>query len=187
MGAVPERRISTPDRSRGKPWIPPTKTNGNAGITQDLARDHRAKGAGMVPILVEPGYRFPRLNDMAAVAVLAIVGLIVAELMQSSSLAWQKFGLHFFFNSAWDPVAGDFGALPFIFGTVVSSIIALVIAVPLAIAVAVFTTEMCPKPPAQTDFFRHRTAGSYSQRDLWALGNVHPGADFPGLRRPVLA
>jgi phosphate transport system permease protein len=82
----------------------------------------------------------------AALTVLAVVGLILSELLQRSSLAWQKFGFHFFAGSAWDPVAGDFGALPFIFGTIVSSILALVIAVPLALAVAVFVTEMCPKP-----------------------------------------
>jgi phosphate transport system permease protein len=54
--------------------------------------------------------------------------------------------MHFFFGSEWDPVSGGFGALPFIYGTVVSSLVALVIAVPLAVAVAVFVTEMCPKP-----------------------------------------
>jgi phosphate transport system permease protein len=56
-----------------------------------------------------------------------------------------KFGLRFFFGSAWDPVNGNFGALPFIYGTVVSSLVALAIAVPLAIGVAIFLTEMCPK------------------------------------------
>jgi phosphate transport system permease protein len=47
-------------------------------------------------------------------------------------------------GSTWDPVAGDFGALPFLYGTLVSSLLALVIAVPLAVALAVFITEMCP-------------------------------------------
>ncbi|MBV9181834.1 MAG: phosphate ABC transporter permease subunit PstC, partial [Acidobacteria bacterium] len=63
-----------------------------------------------------------------------------------SSLAWQKFGLGFFFASDWNPVSGEFGALPFVYGTLVSSLIALIIAVPLAVAVAVFVTEMCPRP-----------------------------------------
>jgi phosphate transport system permease protein len=83
---------------------------------------------------------------LAALTVLGIVGLILAELLQRSSLAWEKFHLHFFFGSEWDPVSGAFGALPFVYGTLVSSLIALVIAVPLAVAVAVFVTEMCPKP-----------------------------------------
>ncbi len=67
-------------------------------------------------------------------------------MLQSSAAAWKEFGFGFFVRSAWDPVSGDFGALPFIYGTVVSSILALVIAVPLSLAVAVFVTEMCPKP-----------------------------------------
>ena len=49
----------------------------------------------------------------------------------------------FFFRSEWDPVNDQFGALPFMYGTIVSSILALVIAVPLAVGVAVFITEMC--------------------------------------------
>ena len=83
---------------------------------------------------------------LAALTVLGVVGLIVAELLERSVLAWQKFGVHFFVGSEWDPVSGLFGALPFIYGTLVSSLVALTIAVPLAIAVAVFVTEMCPKP-----------------------------------------
>ena len=69
-------------------------------------------------------------------------------------LAWGKFGLKFFYQvftdpdthlpMYWDPVNGHFSALPFIYGTLVSSFLALLIAVPLAIGVAVFLTEMCP-------------------------------------------
>jgi phosphate transport system permease protein len=88
---------------------------------------------------------FHGLVLLAALTVLALVGLIVAELMQRSALAWQKFGFHFFAGSGWDPVAGEFGAFPFLFGTLVSSILALIIAVPLSVAVAVFVTEMCPQ------------------------------------------
>ena len=88
---------------------------------------------------------FRGLMLVAALIVLGIVALIVIELIQRSALAWQKFGIHFFFGSEWDPVSGSFGALPFIYGTLVSSLIALAIAVPLAVAVAVFVTEMCPR------------------------------------------
>src|SRR5438874_9306647 len=76
--------------------------------------------------------------------VLALVGLIVYELITKSSLSWHAFGLKFFFQSDWDPVNDQYGALPFVYGTIVSSILALVIAVPLAIGVAVFITEMAP-------------------------------------------
>src|SRR5580704_5602735 len=77
-------------------------------------------------------------------SVLAIVGLIVDELLTKSSLSWHAFGLKFFFSSDWDPVNDQYGALPFVYGTVVSSILALIIAVPLAVGVAVFITEMSP-------------------------------------------
>jgi len=78
-------------------------------------------------------------------AVLAVLILIVYELVRRSDLSWHAFGLKFFAGSDWDPVNEKFGALPFIYGTLVSSLVALVIAVPLAVGVAVFTTEMCPK------------------------------------------
>ncbi len=78
------------------------------------------------------------------VCVLALVGLIIFELIKQSSLSWHAFGWKFFFQSDWDPVNDQYGALPFVYGTVVSSILALVIAVPLAIGVAVFITEMAP-------------------------------------------
>ena len=77
--------------------------------------------------------------------VLALVGLIVYELITKSNLSWHAFGWKFFFRSEWDPVNSQFGALPFVYGTIVSSVLALVIAVPLAIGVAVFTTEMSPR------------------------------------------
>src|SRR5256885_467381 len=77
--------------------------------------------------------------------VLALVGLIVYELVRGSSLSWHAFGWKFFFRSEWDPVNEQFGALPFVYGTIVSSLLALLLAVPLAIGVAVFITEMCPR------------------------------------------
>ena len=78
-------------------------------------------------------------------SVLALVGLIVYELITKSSLSWHAFGWKFFFQSDWDPVNDQFGALPFVYGTVVSSMLALLIAVPLAIGVAVYVTEMAPR------------------------------------------
>jgi phosphate transport system permease protein len=79
------------------------------------------------------------------VTVLTLVGLIVYELVSQGSMAWHAFGWRFFFRSEWDPVNDQYGALPFVYGTVVSSILALIIAVPLAIGVGVFITEMCPR------------------------------------------
>jgi phosphate transport system permease protein len=76
--------------------------------------------------------------------VLALVGLIVYQLISKSSLSWHAFGWSFFFRSDWDPVNEQYGAFPFVYGTLVSSLLALLIAVPLAVGVAVFITEMCP-------------------------------------------
>lgn len=81
---------------------------------------------------------------VCGLSVLAIVGLIIYELITKSSLSWHAFGWRFFFGSDWDPVNDRFGALPFVYGTIVSSVLALVLAVPLAIGVAVFITEMSP-------------------------------------------
>jgi phosphate transport system permease protein len=78
-------------------------------------------------------------------AILVIVSLIVYELVSGSRQAIQAFGLGFLTSSDWDPVMGSFGALPFIYGTLVSSLLALVLAVPLSVGVAVFTTEMSPR------------------------------------------
>ena len=77
-------------------------------------------------------------------AVVALLGLIVWELIARSQLSWHAFGWKFFVQSDWNPVEDQFGALPFIYGTLVSSLLSLVIAVPLAVGVAVFITEMCP-------------------------------------------
>src|SRR5881396_3059022 len=81
--------------------------------------------------------------SMAFVVVLLVI-LIGWELGQGSWQAIQKFGFRFVTTSTWDPVAEEFGALPFIYGTAVSSLIALLIAVPLSIATAVYLTELAP-------------------------------------------
>jgi phosphate transport system permease protein len=79
------------------------------------------------------------------VSVVVLVGFIVYELITGGKLAWHAFGWRFFLGRDWDPVNDQYGALPFIYGTLVSSLLALVIAVPLAVGVAIFTTEMCPR------------------------------------------
>src|SRR5215831_12046156 len=79
-----------------------------------------------------------------ALAVMAVVGLIIFELLRESRPSMVKFGLKFLTKQIWDPVAEDFGALPFIYGTIVSSVVALVIAVPLSVGTALFLTELCP-------------------------------------------
>src|SRR6266702_270 len=87
---------------------------------------------------------FEWLTLTMAMAVVVLVILTGWQLWLGSSLAIQKFGFHFLTTSTWDPVAEQFGALPFIYGTLVSSLIALLIAVPLSIATAVYLTELAP-------------------------------------------
>ena len=92
-----------------------------------------------------PDQIFKYAMTVCGFAIVGVLILIVYQLIWRSSLSWHAFGLKFFAASEWDPVNEHFGALPFIYGTIVSSILALIIAVPLAVGVAVFTTEMCPK------------------------------------------
>ena len=70
---------------------------------------------------------------------------LAAELVANAWPAIRRFGFGFFATSVWDPVAGRFGALPLIFGTLYSSLVAMVIAVPLALGVAIFLTEFAPR------------------------------------------
>lgn len=89
---------------------------------------------------------FRILLTAAALAIPVLLGFLVFELWSGSRPAIAKFGTDFLTTSTWDPVADQFGALPLIFGTLVSSLIALVIAVPLSIGVAIFLTEFAPGP-----------------------------------------
>jgi phosphate transport system permease protein len=79
-----------------------------------------------------------------ALALLLIVVAIGVELSRQSAESILQFGLNFWRTSTWDPVAGEFGALPFIWGTLYSSILALVISTPVALGIAVFLSELCP-------------------------------------------
>src|SRR5277367_5691379 len=87
---------------------------------------------------------FKWLTLAMSLAVFVLIGLIGYELFRGSHLSIQKFGWHFLISSDWDPVNDEYGALPFIFGTLVSSAIALIIAVPISIATAVYLTELAP-------------------------------------------
>jgi len=81
----------------------------------------------------------------SAASVIALMALIFIVLLKESWLSIKAFGFGFLFSSTWDPVALEFGALPSIYGTLVSSIIAIVIAVPVSLGIAIFLTEMAPK------------------------------------------
>jgi phosphate transport system permease protein len=87
---------------------------------------------------------FAAVMLVCALSIFAIVLFILTILILRSKLSLAQFGFGFFLRSAWDPVSGDFGALSFIVGTLETSLLALAMAVPLALGVAVFLTELCP-------------------------------------------
>jgi phosphate transport system permease protein len=88
---------------------------------------------------------FRGVLTLAAISIPVLLGFLVVELYQGSRLAIGKFGFSFVTTSVWDPVAEVFGALPLIFGTLVSSALALLIAIPLSLGVAIFLTEFAPR------------------------------------------
>jgi phosphate transport system permease protein len=85
--------------------------------------------------------------------ILAVVGGIAFVLTSDAWVSIQKFGLSFWQTQIWDPVSGEFGALPFIWGTLYSSVLALAIATPISIGIAVFIAELCPASLRQTLVF----------------------------------
>jgi phosphate transport system permease protein len=87
---------------------------------------------------------FRVLTRAAAIAVLVILGGVIISLIDGSLPALRAFGLNFFIEERWNPVTEKFGALAPIYGTLVTSFIAMLIAVPVGLLIAVFLTELCP-------------------------------------------
>lgn len=123
----------------------------------DAAEERRAASAAETPSLVRSYLNsrgsgrladasFAALMLVCACTIFVIVLFIFWILIRNSHLSLAAFGWKFFAREAWDPVSGDFGALPFIYGTIMTSILALLMAVPLALGVAIFLTELCPRP-----------------------------------------
>jgi phosphate transport system permease protein len=147
---VPEIRIARPQVQ-----TEPSAKNGQPGT-----------GAGATEVSAIRGFLLARGNSaiadrgfhglmvLCALSIFAIVALIAWELVRGSRLSWAANGIRFFVSvfvdpdnnkpMYWDPVNGHFSALPFVYGTLVSSFLSLLIAVPLAVGLAVFLTEMCP-------------------------------------------
>lgn len=105
-----------------------------------------------VPAAVAPGLEGRSSGDLlfrlaltgAALAIPLLLGFLVHELWTGSRLAIERYGLSFVTTSEWNPVREEFGAFPLIIGTLVSSFLALLIAVPLSLGVAIFLTEFAP-------------------------------------------
>ncbi|MER3427456.1 MAG: phosphate ABC transporter permease subunit PstC [Pyrinomonas sp.] len=86
---------------------------------------------------------------LCALLMIALLAAMIVAMAYRARLSFAEFGLGFLWSRAWNPVAGEFGALPFIYGTVVSSLVALVLSVPLSIGVAIFLVEQAPKKIAR--------------------------------------
>ncbi len=87
---------------------------------------------------------FHRVTQFFAFLILVLVGLTAYEMYSASVLSIEEFGLGFVTSEVWDPVLEEYGALPFIYGTIVTSFLALLLALPLALGIAVFLSELAP-------------------------------------------
>ncbi|MEO8233436.1 MAG: phosphate ABC transporter permease subunit PstC [Ignavibacteriota bacterium] len=88
---------------------------------------------------------FENITRFFAFVVLSLVFLMAYEMTKSSMPTMEKFGLKFITDTEWDPVLDNYGALPYIFGTLFSSLLALLISLPLSVGVAIFLSEISPR------------------------------------------
>src|SRR5262245_29465814 len=112
--------------------------------------------ADILPAPALPSARRPSLDLLfrfasvaAATLLLAALGGVLISLAIGGWPALQKFGLHFLFDTTWNPVTDVYGGAGPIVGTLITAILSLAIALPLAFGVAIFLTEFCPKPLAE--------------------------------------
>jgi phosphate transport system permease protein len=88
---------------------------------------------------------FKTVTQLSAIMVLVLLAGVMLSLLHGSLLAWRTFGLEFLITEKWNPVTEKFGALAPIYGTVVTSTIAMLIGVPVSLGIAIFLTEICPE------------------------------------------
>ncbi len=112
---------------------------GSASASDDVAE--RSKILGRLRL---SDTTFRHLTRAAAILVLVILGGVIIALIKGSLPALSEFGLSFLYEERWNPVTEKFGAFAAIYGTLVTSIIAMVIAVPLGLLISLFLTELCP-------------------------------------------
>jgi phosphate transport system permease protein len=93
--------------------------------------------------LTDSGFRL--LTQLSAVAVLVVLGGVIVSLVLGSIPAIREFGFSFLASQSWNPVTDKFGALAAVYGTIVTSILAMIIAIPVGIGIAIFLTELCPQ------------------------------------------
>jgi phosphate transport system permease protein len=114
-------------------------SNGTAATADSAAL--RAKILGRLRL---SDAAFRNLTRGAAILVLILLGGVIAALIKGSLPALQEFGFAFLYEERWNPVTEKFGAFAPIYGTIVTSIIAMAIAVPLGLLISLFLTELCP-------------------------------------------
>jgi phosphate transport system permease protein len=112
-------------------------------VLQGGALSTKAVGIAKRQHLMDVGFKY--LTQFFALSVLFALLGIIASLVFNAAPALSKFGFGFFTTVEWDIINGEFGGLIAIYGTVITSVIALIIAVPLSFGIAVFLTEICPK------------------------------------------
>jgi phosphate transport system permease protein len=88
---------------------------------------------------------FKSITQISAIMVLALLAGVMLSLLHGSLPAWRTFGLEFLITEKWNPVTEKFGALAPIYGTIVTSTIAMLIGVPISLGIAIFLTEICPE------------------------------------------
>ena len=120
---------------------------------------------------------------LAGAFVLLIMVLIFGQLLSDSWLIWEKEGLSFVTGDRWNPVEGReaFGALPYIAGTLVTSLIALCIAVPLSLGIAMFLSEIAPTRIREPISFIVELLACSSKYHLWIMGFVYIPDSFQRL------
>jgi phosphate transport system permease protein len=117
-------------------------------VLQGGALSSKAVGIAKRQHLMDVGFKY--LTQFFALSVLFALLGIIASLIFNAAPALSKFGFGFFTTIEWDIINGEFGGLIAIYGTVITSVIALIIAVPLSFGIAVFLTEICPKSLRRT-------------------------------------
>lgn len=117
------------------PYPPEQTTEQSMGREQETDREKAITGDKL----------FRWITTLFAFSILAILALMLLEMCSESWPAIKQFGWRFISGSDWDAVQGSFGALPYLYGSVVSSVLALALATPLSIGAAIFITEIAPK------------------------------------------
>jgi phosphate transport system permease protein len=130
------------------------------------------------------------ITFLFAASVVLITILLVYELWINSALPRHKFGLNFFVTQVWDPVMDEYGALPFIYGTVVTSAVALFLAVPLGIGASIFLAELAPPRISDTlQFFIDLLAAVpsviYGVLGVFVVVPLMRTVIYPALNKPL--